>query len=1305
MTTRRADAPAADAPARFGAHLLALFASAGSPTLASTVSGAARLSPGRAEVTVQRLSDWRRGRHLPASFETLEPVLAWLILQAQSKGADAPGLAEWQRWWSAARSTRATDRTPQPAPDIPTPVLPYRGLDVMTAADSAVFFGRERVLDELVGLVDAAAAHADRTPAVVIVTGVSGAGKSSLLRAGIARIAARPEHRWSVRVRLAIALTDEADETGRSDAGAGTPDGEEPDTGHADADRLTIHVVDQIEQVLVGESRHSTRVQRLIDALTELASTPGHVVVVGARADMYERCSTIEPLATAWQRRSIVVPPLTDKELEEVIAGPARLSGIRVDKGLAPTILSDLRGLGGLGGQRGPVEDRAGQLPLVAHVLAEMWSARGGGMLTVAGYHAAGGVASAISDTAEKTWQAFDPAQQRIAERLLRSLIHISDGVTARRPRTLAELTAGETDRAATVAVIEALAESRLITVSDQQVQIIHDVVLTAWPRLDDLIERTREIAPVLERVDADAAEWDRQGRETSLLYNPNRYAWASPVLDDPIAPTLTRDYLAASRRNIDSQRRRRRWGIAAVALLAVISVVAAIIAIVSNAALARESNDAKFSALLSTAGRLAQTDPGLAAHLAVGAWRIRPDDPLAQMRVLQTQQLPLPSPAQAAHAGSIYDMMANPSKSLLATASYDKTVRLWAAGDPSRISAASPPMGGYSSFVTSVDFAPQGDRLASADGDGHITVWDIGDVARPRRISELDSPFGSGTSYILRYNRAGTLLATTHDNGVVTLWDTTAPGGYRAISAVRGFDGPVRTVAISDVAPIMVVGSDDGTIGVVDISNPSTPELIARIRDGVDSGWHSVAVSPDGRLVAAGRDDGEVAIWSIANPRAPAELRRVRAHDAAIWSVSFADDGRSLVSAGLDGTAKRWDVSTDGNAGSPNLLTALGVPMRTTGGAFFTALELRPHVVLTAGGAGTVQSWDIPSSPTPAHTLPITRTSVSADGKILATSGADQKVLLWDLSTGTPTELSQIRRPLRPSGGYVAAFNRTGTVLATAFTNGGEVELYDISDPRSPQQTATLRLDTRHAFPLAFSPSTGMLVTGSDDNSLQLWDVSNPRAPTEIGPPVAAAEGFVEDVDFSPDGSSLAVADARHRITRWHVSDPDNPTEVQVVTSPQGAVNAVEFSPDGKYLYAGDDDQKISVIDVGSSSMARVSVPAGVRVSSLSIASDGKTLVVGGTQTIQLWNISDPVAPTPIAPDESITSESVYVREPTIDPQNTIYAGGSSDLQWWTIDVEAVADRVCTAEGGIDRQTWDAFAEGVDYVDVCPGS
>jgi conflict system STAND superfamily ATPase len=157
-----------------------LFVCAGDPPLkkvAASASAAQRqLYPGASAVTVQRFSDWRRGKSVPQRFESVEPVLRVLIGEARRRNA-APATAgmydigRWRRWWSEARTASgdANDRSSQ----IPSTTCPYQGLASFGATDSARFFGRTRSINELVALIKKA--HATN-PGIVLVTGPSGAG-------------------------------------------------------------------------------------------------------------------------------------------------------------------------------------------------------------------------------------------------------------------------------------------------------------------------------------------------------------------------------------------------------------------------------------------------------------------------------------------------------------------------------------------------------------------------------------------------------------------------------------------------------------------------------------------------------------------------------------------------------------------------------------------------------------------------------------------------------------------------------------------------------------------------------------------------------------------------------------------------------------------------------------------------------------------------------------------------------------------------------------------------------------------------
>ncbi|GAB17760.1 putative WD-40 repeat protein [Gordonia effusa NBRC 100432] len=1275
----------ADQAGRFGDQLMALFVAAGSPTLAAVAAGAAKVAPSRPPVSVQRISDWRRSRHLPANFEALEPALTWLTLQAQmrSGATELPSLPQWRQWWQHTRT--ASPVPTQLIPAVELPDEPYAGLAPLTSEDRAVFFGRDEVLAELASLVDVAAADSD-APALVVVTGVSGAGKSSLLGAGLAALADDPSRHWNVYSMSAAELSE---------------------VYQPNDQQLNVVAVDQLEAVLVGAD--DADANNLVDSLVALATVPRTVVVLGIRADMYERCASLAPIARAWQRRSLIVPPMTDAQLEEVISKPARAAGLRVEKGLAATMIADLHASSTPSAPGESVTTRAGQLPLLAQVLSVMWTRRRGGVLTIAGYRAAGGVESAIADVAERAWADLSPRAQDVAGRLLLAMVHIDENAVVR-VRTDGGMLASVTSDAALVTeVVETFAQARLITIGQGHVELIHDAVLTAWPRMVEVIDRVRSSAPLLQRVTSDAREWDDAGRDAALLYPPERYHRATELADDPMFGDLAEQFLTATGEHLESRQRRRRFALAAIVVLAVVSVVAAALAIMSNVALSTQRDDAQYAALLETIGRLSYTDPGLSAQLAVAAFHMRPNDKQAQLRVLQTQQLPLPATAPKRHTAAIYDLATKRSGSttMVATASNDRTVRLWNSSDPREISSYPTALTGYQSFVTSVAFAPDTSMLATASGDGSVPVWDVADPAAPVRRGTLHAPEGAGATYIIRYSPDGRLLATTSDSGAVTLWDTRNAGAgdapYRPLGVVNDHKRPVRSVAFSPTAPLLAVASDDATMSLIDISNPNAPLTITTIADGGEAGWHSVAISANGRYLAAGRDDGAIAVYDLADPRRPTLVGlRSEAHLAAVWSVGFSADGATMISASLDGTARRWDIDGAGSRTSPARLDTIGEPVRTGSGAIHTASYLSADVVLTAGAAGLLQAWSVPSSPIPAHSLPITRPAVSPDRKLLATGSADQSIDLWDTTDAhRPVRRATIARRVGTSGGYYVAFNRTGRILAVAFGGGRHIQLFDVADPARPRPLADLSVATRYTAPLVFSPARDVLVTGDTDVSLARWDVSDPARPVRLGGSLTGPTGFIQRAVYSPDGGQLSAASADGRVYQWSTSAADEVKASAPLDVHSRVVNDIAYAKSGGYLYTASDDETISVHNRQGRQVfvARV----GNRVAALSVSDDGRTLAVGTDQGLELWDLHDPARLTRRGDDDPLSLTSMMTRYATFVGDQTIYTGGQSMLQWWNTDVLSSAKRVCdTTKGNVSPSQWQAAAPDIRYTRPC---
>ncbi|CAM5443237.1 hypothetical protein SVIOM74S_02128 [Streptomyces violarus] len=307
---------------------------------------------------------------------------------------------------------------------------PYPGLTSFGTEDARWFFGRERAVADLLGLLadPRSAGH----PAVVI--GPSGIGKSSLLRAGLAAAVARgalPERQPGTPTVLYMTPT-------------ALPLGEL----RSQEERLPLGsyallIVDQFEELFALCLDEAERV-RFIGELCARASD-GLPVAIGLRADFYGHCLPHPPLLAALRARALPLGPMRPEDLREAIIEPAAAAGLTLEPGLMEVLLRDLGAVGGTG------TCEAGALPLLSHALRVTWQQRVEDTLTVAGYERTGGVHGAVATTAERVYGQQPPNQQGIVRRMLLNLVQVGDGTDTTRHRAgreeLIELTAADIGR------------------------------------------------------------------------------------------------------------------------------------------------------------------------------------------------------------------------------------------------------------------------------------------------------------------------------------------------------------------------------------------------------------------------------------------------------------------------------------------------------------------------------------------------------------------------------------------------------------------------------------------------------------------------------------------------------------------------------------------------------------------------------------------------------------------------------------------------------------------------------------------
>ena len=351
------------------------------------------------------------------------------------------------------------------SPAVASGACPYRGLQPFGVEDEDEFFGRDAD-------IGAALARIARS-GFLAVSGASGSGKSSLVRAGLVPALRRrgdrvailaPEHDLDVRIRDAV-------------WGSG---------------RADVVVVDQFEEVFhAGVADVDAAARAIADAAAR-----GTTMVLVVRSDFLDECAAHPDLAPLVAEGVHLVGPMSAAALRDAVELPARRAGLRLEAGLVEIILRDAAG-------------EAGALPHLSHALVETWIRREGDTLTVAGYEASGGISGAIAQSADRLYQSMDLDQRATCRRVFLRLMTLApDGSPVRRRVSSKHLPPD----AARDEVLAMLAQARLVShrgrLGRGGARVARDRVAApqAW------LEEDAESARILTMVSA-AAEALERGR------------------------------------------------------------------------------------------------------------------------------------------------------------------------------------------------------------------------------------------------------------------------------------------------------------------------------------------------------------------------------------------------------------------------------------------------------------------------------------------------------------------------------------------------------------------------------------------------------------------------------------------------------------------------------------------------------------------------------------------------------------------------------------------------------------------------
>jgi DNA-binding SARP family transcriptional activator/WD40 repeat protein len=1196
-----------------------------------------------------------------------------------------------------------------PSPDFRTPPrevtgCPYKGLARYEMTDAELFRGRDRLVHTLVTtLVD----HS-----LVVVAGSSGAGKSSVVRAGLLSTLASGSLPGSNHWRPVVVVP-----------GTRPVDALSSLTGVEDPDAPVVLVCDQLEQLWSNETPSAERSAFLDAVLGLLDDDVAARCILVVRGDHVGRLGEHSDMAQRMLGALVVVPPMTETELRQVVEEPAQAAGLAVEPDLTDVVVRDVLG-------------RTGALPLLSTAMAETWVRRRDESLTLAGYLAIGGVTAAVAEAAELVYGSFpDDARDLTRRILLRLAEQDPDGTMRARQMPVAELMLQDSDPDLITQVVETLVSNRLLARDDDRLEVAHEALLTAWPRLAGWLDEDAVGRSVRRHLTPAALEWHTHDRPDDDLYRGARLDAASEWADaqGTALTDVEREFLDAGRAAVQAEltaaqeraRRSRRIAVVLAASL-VFALVSTAVAVGFQRTAADREAEARVAGTVADANRLAALS--------------------SSARALDVSLLLAAAALQTADTPATRDGLLN------ALVEHRRATGVRQLGEEGLQETA---------------LSANGRTLMATQGNGGIVAWRTGSADPPRDIASwwpeslAVSPDGKTLVASASWSRTG-VYAYTRDGRLVRAFPLPRLGGYP------------RDVAFTDSGELLVCFGRirqrpwglDAVLAELDVETGAVRQRAIIDRSSARTAYYDAAFS----------DDGSTLVVYRADERLGGSLNRDRAWrmDVASGQVTRLDTVRRNATrfelAPLpDGTAQLWSDGAitlyDATGRAVQELNVHRSPVRDI------VVLPRGRVAVTTGDGGQVELWNI--SPEDGrwslgeslvgHSAPVVQAEPSADGRSLLTGSSDGQLVAWDLSAdaGLGTAYPALGHryvsnrldvvepgrlvvaPTRPLSSEPRLFGeqpgadtmevaatflapRTGRVVADVEV-GETASLFGSSVAVNPDATLvsvttsfdTTVLDTqtkevldRVRVPKTFVSDSSWLPDGSGlviaavtvpekgpfGGALLLVDTET----WEVERTIPLPEGEAQVLEWIPDASVLAVgAVTTHSLFLYD----DRLRELRTIELDDGGATwDLSFSPDGRLLAAGRADGTLAVID--TSTWRPVDEPTRVHaeaVLDVEWLPDSNTVVTAGKdELVSLYDVDRDLVRSRALPASVHPGDGFTFLLPGPQDEVVVFNEGEPGHAY-PVDPAVWLGHACTVAGrDLTQAEWDEYMPDRPYQPVC---
>ncbi|MGH8000140.1 MAG: AAA-like domain-containing protein, partial [Brasilonema sp.] len=532
-------------------------------------------------------------------------------------------------------------------------------------------------------------------------------------------------------------------------------------------------------------------------------------------------------------------------------------------------------------------------------------------------------------------------------------------------------------------------------------------------------------------------------------------------------------------------------------------------------------------------------------------------------------------------HTDGVWSVNFSPDGKMLLSASRDKTVKVWRVEDGRELLSLP-----HKDWVACVGFSPDSKMVAGMEWGGTMRLWNL-EGKELRSFHTHNAP-----TVAISFGPKGRMIATASRDGTAKVWSLDG----QELLTLRGHRDWVMYVNFSRDGKTIATASKDKT---AKLWNLEGKELVTL--HGHTDTVGSVVFNRDGQTITTAGWDKTVRLWN----RQGKQLQILHGHTDAVWGVNFSKDGQLLASSGEDGMVRLWNLGNQSDSSILNL-----------GEAAAASVSFSPdgQILGTAGRYTIAKLWNLQGqqlATLSGHDDTLRSLKFSPNGKFIATTSRDKTIKLWNLAGQEVVTLRGHQSDVRS-----VSFSPDSQTIASASWDT-TTKLWNLRG----QELLTLRGHKAGVRSVSFSPDGQMIATASEDGTAKLWSRQGKELLTLRG-----HQAGIDSVSFSPVcvaspqgfSQTIATASKDKTVKLWN----RHGKELLTLQGHEGEVNAVIFSPNGQTIATASEDMTVKLWNHRGEVLQTLGGhTAGVK--SLSFSPNGQVLVSSDSiGHVILWNL-----------------------------------------------------------------------------------